>query len=480
MSGRYYDGDGHSPSHHIVREAARNKGHPQHRDYERVSRSTDHVPRPRISSTDYMPPSRQDHSPPPERSTFRYSSPGSDYIDRPEDSRSDYIDAGTPASCRYGTSRAVYDDRYDGGFSRSRSPATSDMSRHRDNRSDIDYSPPREEKSNYQLLKEGGWGTKRDFMRSHGLKTWKPDDYQKANEMLDKYREVDAQREYASANEYRKRAGSVEGDRSYRRRGSDYEEREFEERAFGKRAGSVESDIVYHRHGSDYEDREFDERASDIASYHSGARSGRLSRASTAAGSGVASPHLGRRGSDYAKVPASSHGHSPSRSICSGSERSLRDYATIFASDREHSPSRIIRSGSERSLRSRSATNLSDYATVPVSNRERSRSRSVRHGSEQSLRSRSATHSSDDNGIAEGSDYMSSDDAQSDICRKPGSHGYASDDNRVAEGSDYVSSDDGMSDVCSNPGSDGGSGGSGDEDDYMSDDREDCIEDDDD
>jgi hypothetical protein len=388
MSGRYYNDDGYSPSHHNVhnvREAARSKAHPQHRVYEKVTRqacSTDNVSRPRISSSDYIPPLAHDRYSPPEHSTFGYAS-GSDYIDQPEESKSDYIDPDTPASYRRTRDRSSYDDRYDGGFSRSRSPVYYTRPPERDSRSDIDYAPPRTENSNYQIVK-AGWGIGHDFMRSLGLKPGEHNAYEKASELLDKYRELDAR---SAADEYR------------------------------ARAGSVESDIAYRRRGSGYEDRELDERGSDIASYHNGAQSGRLSCASTAAESEYSSPYAARRGSDYASVPASNQRYSPSRSI---------------------------RSGSERSLQSRSKRELSD-----------------------------------DNGIAEGSDYMSSADGRSDICPVPGSEGYVSDHNGVAERSDYVSSQDGRSDVCSKTGSDGGSDNGGDDGDYMSDDREDCIGEDD-
>jgi hypothetical protein len=390
MSGRrWYDGDGYGLNHNNDREAARNNHGPQYRDYGKLDRSTDYVPRPKYSNSGHTSPSPADHYRPSERDTHRNRSPGSDYIVQSDGDQDDYICSDTPASFRHASGN---DDRYDGGFSR-RSPIYYPSTKEVDSRSDVDYSPDPAAKSNYQYLKEGGWEHKHEFMRSHGLKTWEHDDYQEANEILDKYRELDAESDYASADEYR------------------------------KRAGSAECDMAHGRRGSDYEDREIDERASDIASYYSDAQSGRLSRTSTAAESGFASPHAARRSSDYAPVPTSGYGDAlPRRS-----------------------------------------SNCSDYA--PVSGR--------------SMPLHSDTGSSDDNGIAEGSDYMSSDDAQSDICRKPGSDGSASDDNGVAEGSDYASSDDSRSDVCSNPSSNGGSDKSGDEGDYMSDDREDCMEDDD-
>jgi hypothetical protein len=393
MSGRrWYDGDGYGPDHNNVREAARNDGGPQYRDYQKFDRSTDYASRPKHSILDSESSSPPHRRPSPEHCTYRSYSPGSDYIDRPEESRSDYICPDTPASVRHASNRQAYDDKYDGGFSRIRSPVHYTRSREVDNRSDIDCSSFPSQKSGYQLGKEGGWDNKHDFMRSHGLKIWEDENPQVVSRIIHKYRDIDTQNEYASADGYRKRSGSMESDLAYRCDGSGY-------------------------HGED-----LDERASDIASYHSDAGSDRLSRASTAAESGVASQQTGWRSSDYASVPASGHGYTLPRQ----------------------------------------SSDSSDYAPI----RERS---SQPH---------SYTASSDDNGVAEGSDYMSSDDEQSDICRKPGSDGYVS-DNGIGEGSDYVSSDDARSDVCSNPGSDGGSDKGEDEGDYMSDDREDCIEDDD-
>jgi hypothetical protein len=92
-------------------------------------------------------------------------------------------------------------------------------------------------------------------------------------------------------------------------------------------------------------------------------------------------------------------------------------------------------------------------------------SESVRSESDyDSSDNRRLRHSSDDNGIAEGSDYMSSDDDRSDIAY--------GDDNGIAEGSDYLSSDGGRSDIAFNVGSDG----SGDDGDYMSSDQEEATE----
>lgn len=55
------------------------------------------------------------------------------------------------------------------------------------------------DKSDYQIIKEGGWDNKKDFMLCHGL--WKdqsPEEFEEARELLDAYRQVDVERERQS------------------------------------------------------------------------------------------------------------------------------------------------------------------------------------------------------------------------------------------------------------------------------------------
>ena len=52
-------------------------------------------------------------------------------------------------------------------------------------------TPQLYDKSNYQLLKEGGWNNMHDFMRSYDLKTWEPNDYETAKQILEGFREMD-------------------------------------------------------------------------------------------------------------------------------------------------------------------------------------------------------------------------------------------------------------------------------------------------
>ncbi|KAF2662211.1 hypothetical protein K491DRAFT_686694 [Lophiostoma macrostomum CBS 122681] len=50
------------------------------------------------------------------------------------------------------------------------------------------------EKSNHQMIKEGGWENQKEFMESHGLRLWNHEDFDEARELLDAYRRVDAWR----------------------------------------------------------------------------------------------------------------------------------------------------------------------------------------------------------------------------------------------------------------------------------------------
>ena len=130
----------------------------------------------------------------------------------------------------------------------------------------------------------------------------------------------------------------------------------------------------------------------------------------------------------------------------------------------------------------------SDYDSLPMSRRH-SPARSVgsvstSSGYQCNHRANARAYDSDDNGIAEGSDYLPSDSDDGNI--GGGRHGPLSDDgNGVAEGSDYLPSDDGRrrkqggssrgSGVCSRAVSDVGSDDGYDDGDYMSSDGEDSI-----
>jgi len=126
----------------------------------------------------------------------------------------------------------------------------------------------------------------------------------------------------------------------------------------------------------------------------------------------------------------------------------------------------------------------SDYDSLPASRRHSpspTRSMTSTGTSSHADNHRNRTYDSDDNGIAEGSDYLPSD---SDVDPE-GEHGPLSDDddgNGVAEGSDYLPSDDGRRSVrgkgvCSRAGSDARSDDDDgyDDGDYMSSDGEDRI-----
>ena len=62
------------------------------------------------------------------------------------------------------------------------------------------------DKSDYQVIKEGGWTNQQHFMECHGLSIYEPGDFDEAKEILDDYRRADA--EAAGENVHRKNHSS--------------------------------------------------------------------------------------------------------------------------------------------------------------------------------------------------------------------------------------------------------------------------------
>jgi hypothetical protein len=52
---------------------------------------------------------------------------------------------------------------------------------------------PPNEKSNYRIVKEGGWDNMEHMMLSYGLKLYNDDDIQEAKQIIEKFREYDQQ-----------------------------------------------------------------------------------------------------------------------------------------------------------------------------------------------------------------------------------------------------------------------------------------------
>ncbi|KAF2833770.1 hypothetical protein CC86DRAFT_462054 [Ophiobolus disseminans] len=72
---------------------------------------------------------------------------------------------------------------------------------------------PQGQKSNYQIMKDAGFNNKREFMRAHGLRTWEPEDYDIANDILEQYRDIDTQNRQRSSSgrrDHTSRSRSVE------------------------------------------------------------------------------------------------------------------------------------------------------------------------------------------------------------------------------------------------------------------------------
>ncbi|KAI8934310.1 hypothetical protein NX059_009049 [Plenodomus lindquistii] len=74
------------------------------------------------------------------------------------------------------------------GFSQ---PISSSRNRPTQERRSTDSSVPYEGPSDHRIYTDG-WGSKHEFMQSHGIKPGEPGSYEEAGELLDKYREFDA------------------------------------------------------------------------------------------------------------------------------------------------------------------------------------------------------------------------------------------------------------------------------------------------
>ncbi|KAH7357617.1 hypothetical protein BKA66DRAFT_472907 [Pyrenochaeta sp. MPI-SDFR-AT-0127] len=285
MPDQQYAGERYSRSH--------NRGHRSLSSYDQLSHgydqsasySSDYISRHKSSDQDYIPRQRQprhDSCIAPRDDGFR--SGNSDYISRPPEDRGDYISHDPHEKPFYSDTNSSF------GLSRQESslfsPASSFSSPVHEDRSPLhftrSYSSPNTstqedrsyERSNYQLIKDGGWDHQHDFMRSHGLKPWKDEDYEIANGILDKYREVDAQTAYKPDRRYHARVSSVD---------------------------STEDT-------SDYEAKVISAHDSDIASYHGSSPSDIVSRGASSVGSDICSIPSSRR------VSAHKRGHSSSRS----------------------------------------------------------------------------------------------------------------------------------------------------------------------
>lgn len=123
----------------------------------------------------------------------------SDYISPPVESRHDYdyILPQQSSTDRHGTQKSQpqgYEKRGNHDQSYQRDPynrhGISEQQGYTEPR--VGSRPVSAEKSNYQMLKESGFDTKHDMMRSYGIKPWDIDAYDQVNDILDGFRHIDA------------------------------------------------------------------------------------------------------------------------------------------------------------------------------------------------------------------------------------------------------------------------------------------------
>ncbi|KAF2849018.1 hypothetical protein T440DRAFT_509101 [Plenodomus tracheiphilus IPT5] len=204
---------------------------------ESSSRSSDYITRPAKPKSDpisiWVQPDHATYKIRLDRSDSGYagSGAGSDYIDLSIDPKDDHIspyahdqgfvskhrpfhespEAELPSEGRHGISsslpgfttgqhanehiarREKRSDGYDEDAHYRKHPelVRSSSRKTRHERRARDRSAPHEEQSDYRMYTDG-WGSKHNFMRSHGIKPSEPGSYEEAGELLDRYRELDS------------------------------------------------------------------------------------------------------------------------------------------------------------------------------------------------------------------------------------------------------------------------------------------------
>lgn len=419
------------------------------------------------------------HPPRPSgRPQYRAQSPDPDCIAQDSQSDEDYIATPEVKKDAWRNRRSRYDDRSTDDSLGNGSPIRPSPPENYSDSSPSDYAPHPKAKSEDRRVK-AGWGNSDSFSQPHRLNLREHENYREAKQFLDRFEKLhnhstdrsdtesysndgprnrqdrfsrqhpdperDDEDDYApSPHNYRERHHSErtrwrDSEESYHRFEGDSRRNHREPRArnldpryprpgsycpdsFSHNASSFSApppppprhvDHSRHRRGSTYSDNDDHATYSDIASRPSTSHSDRLSRVPTAVDS-----------EDYSAPPP--RVPSPPPAIYRRHRDSGSDYAPMpgafrsVSRSRSRSPYEPVRGGRNRS----------PYASSPV------RGTPIRH-QRGNVRYRG---DSDDNGVAEGSDYLPSDSEDDERI--------SGDGNGVAEGSDYASSIDGRSDVC--------------------------------
>ncbi|KAF1849672.1 uncharacterized protein K460DRAFT_349839 [Cucurbitaria berberidis CBS 394.84] len=268
MSNQRYDADQYGQSYNAHHQTARRP------KYQSTSRSSDYISRPTPSGLeDYIskPSQSQRIANPRSRS---YVASNSDYIARPVESTSDYISPRSPRSSLYASGSSSRSTHH--GRSAQYSPSRCSSTHYATSRSTYSHAsqdsilPHAETWNDTQLIKQGGWESRLEFMRSHGLKDYEHDAFQEASHILDKYRALDAQN--YNNDGYNDRTGSASDVESYHRNGSSY----------ASSHNNYDSDSNDSDSDSDNDNgKDAYDKGSDICSYRSTTPSDLASRASS-------------------------------------------------------------------------------------------------------------------------------------------------------------------------------------------------------
>ncbi len=436
------------------------------------------------------------------RPQYRTRSPDSDCIEQDSQSDDDYIASPEFKKNGWVDRKPSHDERYNDSPPRNSSPARNSRSRNYSNSPPSDYAPHPEAKSDSRTVKEG-WGNSHSFSQSHRLKPREQENYREAKQFIDSFQKLHTHSTDRSDTEsYSGGDGSPTNRRnkSYQRHldperdDDDYcapSRYNYRERDHGKHARSKDRYCEFD--DDDNQRNHVEARSRNPHPPYNHPRSSYSNADDQYAASFSARPtrhvdHSPNRPSpvypDHKNnTHTTAYSDIASRPSTSHSDRLSRVPTAVdaeeFSSPPPSVPSPPLYHRSRQQRRSGS-----DYGRMPGSfqsssrSRSRSRSRSPYTSSpiptrNTHLRPKSSprrrrttryTSDSDDNGVAEGSDYLpsaSGSDEDDERISVDGRRIRMRTGNRVAGGSDYVSSLDGRSDVCERDG--WRSRGSGDE-----------------
>ncbi|CAG5182031.1 uncharacterized protein ALTATR162_LOCUS9957 [Alternaria atra] len=449
---------------------------PNYRQYVNRAMDYDHTAQPgRSRDGNGFSQPRPGYQPRPSRRPHRTRSQDSDYIAQDSQSDDDYIASPEVKRNVRADRKSSYDDRYSDDSLGQGSPIHNSSSRNYSESPPSDYAPHHETR-NAQKIK-AGWGDSVSHTQSQSLNPREHDNYREAKQFLERYTKLHTHTADRSDTESYSTGDSSPAnrqDKSYRQYPNPQQDDEvyhapsrdnYRERHHNQRARSRHTSDYYHRpedndDDDDYNQRNrFEPRTRNLDPRYNDRPGSFYSDADDQHTSTFSAPHplrhvdrsSNRPGSVYLDRKDDTHAATAYSDIASRPSTSHSDrlsrVPTAVDSENYSSPPPAV--PSPPLYRRQQRPSGSDYGAMPGAwgGRSRSRSRSA-YASERSTRSRSPYASpsrrsihtrnrrmigsyrsdSDENGVAEGDDYLPSDSdddrisvddgGRSDVCEK--------------------------------------------------------------